>query len=85
MSHFLFASARLKNARVDAATPAQLLRADLLPEAWIAPPTVRQLRAPQLDPLAGGTPTAAKSHSYSPAPTRRSTSQVTRAIHHANN
>jgi transposase len=24
---------------------AQLLRADLLPEAWIAPPSVRQLRA----------------------------------------
>ena len=24
---------------------AQLLRADLLPEAWIAPPPVRQLRA----------------------------------------
>jgi Transposase IS116/IS110/IS902 family len=31
--------------RVDAATLAQLLRADLLPEAWIAPPAVRQLRA----------------------------------------
>jgi transposase len=39
------ASARLKNDRVDAATLAQLLRADLLPEAWIAPPAVRQLRA----------------------------------------
>jgi hypothetical protein len=25
---------------------AQLLRADLLPEAWIAPPPVQQLRAP---------------------------------------
>ena len=32
-------------AKVDAATLAQLLRADLLPEAWIAPPAVRQLRA----------------------------------------
>jgi transposase len=31
--------------KVDAATLAQLLRADLLPEAWIAPPAVRQLRA----------------------------------------
>jgi len=31
--------------RADAATLAQLLRADLLPEAWIAPPAVRQLRA----------------------------------------
>jgi Transposase IS116/IS110/IS902 family len=31
--------------KVDAATLAQLLRADLLPEAWIAPPEVRQLRA----------------------------------------
>jgi transposase len=39
------ASARLKNDKVDAAILAQLLRADLLPEAWIAPPSVRQLRA----------------------------------------
>src|ERR1700746_1493035 len=39
------ASARLKNDKVDAAIMAQLLRADLLPEAWIAPPHVRQLRA----------------------------------------
>jgi transposase len=31
------ASARLKNDKVDARTLAQLLRADLLPEAWIAP------------------------------------------------
>jgi transposase len=38
------ASARLKNDKVDAIL-AQLLRADLLPEAWIAPPPVRQLRA----------------------------------------
>jgi len=39
------ASARLKNDKVDAAILAQLLRADLLPEAWITPPPVRQLRA----------------------------------------
>ena len=39
------ASARLKNDKVDAAILAQLLRADLLPEAWIAPALVRQLRA----------------------------------------
>jgi transposase len=39
------ASARLNNDKVDAAILAQLLRADLLPEAWIAPPAVRQLRA----------------------------------------
>jgi transposase len=38
------AAARLKNDKVDAAILAQLLRADLLPEAWIAPPPVRQLR-----------------------------------------
>src|SRR5258708_11175813 len=38
-------SARLKNDKVDAAILAQLLRADVLPEAWIAPPAVRQLRA----------------------------------------
>ena len=39
------ASARLKNDKVDAAILARLLRADLLPEAWIAPAKVRQLRA----------------------------------------
>jgi transposase len=39
------ASARLKNDKVDAATLGQLLRADLLPEAWIAPKDVRELRA----------------------------------------
>ena len=39
------ASARLKNDKAGAAILAQLLRADLLPEAWIAPPKVRQLRA----------------------------------------
>jgi transposase len=39
------ASARLKNDKVDAATLAQLLRADLLPEAWIAPSATRDLRA----------------------------------------
>src|SRR6266550_1207573 len=39
------ASARLKNDKVDAAILAQLLRANLLPEAWIAPPPVRRLRA----------------------------------------
>src|SRR5215475_7464676 len=39
------ASARLKNDKADAAILGQLLRADLLPEAWIAPPPVRQLRA----------------------------------------
>ena len=39
------ASARLKNDKVDATILAQLLRADLLPEAWIAPAPVRQLRA----------------------------------------
>ncbi len=38
------ASARLKNDKVDAHILAQLLRADLLPEAWIAPPAVRELR-----------------------------------------
>jgi transposase len=39
------ASARLKNDKVDARTLAHLLRADLLPEAWIAPPQVRDQRA----------------------------------------
>jgi transposase len=39
------ASARLKNDKVDAATLAQLLRVDLLPEAWIAPQGTRDLRA----------------------------------------
>ena len=44
------ASARLKNDKVDAAILAQLLRADLLPEAWIAPaagpPAPRAAAAP---------------------------------------
>ncbi len=39
------ASARLKNDKVDAETLAQLLRGDLLPEAWIAPQPVGDLRA----------------------------------------
>jgi transposase len=39
------ASARLKNDKAGAAILGQLLRADLLPEAWIAPPPVRELRA----------------------------------------
>src|SRR5512132_4483681 len=39
------ASARLKNDKVDARTLAQLLGADLLPEAWIAPPEICDLRA----------------------------------------
>jgi transposase len=34
-----------RNDKADAATLAQLLRADLLPEAWIAPPEIRDLRA----------------------------------------
>jgi len=38
------AAARLKNDRVDARTLAHLLRTDLLPEAWIAPRPVRDLR-----------------------------------------
>jgi hypothetical protein len=40
------ASARLKNDKVDARTLAQLLRADLLPEAWIAPPSRSATCAP---------------------------------------
>jgi hypothetical protein len=39
------ASARGKNDKAGAAIVAQLLRADLLPEAWIGAPAVRQLRA----------------------------------------
>jgi transposase len=39
------ASARLQDDKVDAATLAQLLRADLLPQAWIAPQATRDLRA----------------------------------------
>jgi len=38
------ASARLKDDRVDARTLAHLLRSDLLPEAWLAPADVRDLR-----------------------------------------
>ncbi len=36
-------SARVKNGSVDAKTLAHLLRTNLLPEAWIAPPEVRVL------------------------------------------
>lgn len=39
------AVARLKNDKVDAATLAHLLRTDLLPEAWIASPDIREQRA----------------------------------------
>lgn len=39
------ASSRLKNDRVDARILAHLLRTDLLPESWIAPTDVRDLRA----------------------------------------
>ena len=39
------AHARLKNDKVAARTLAHLLRTDLLPEAWLAPPEVRELRA----------------------------------------
>ena len=39
------ASARLKSDEAGAEILAQLLRAELLPEAWIAPPAVRRLRA----------------------------------------
>ena len=38
------ASARLKNDKVDARMLAHLLRTELLPEAWIAPKEVRDLR-----------------------------------------
>ncbi len=38
------ASARVKNDSVDARTLAQLLRSGMLPEAWIAPPEVREAR-----------------------------------------
>jgi len=38
------AHARLKNDRVDARTLAQLLRTDFLPEAWIAPRPVKEVR-----------------------------------------
>ena len=38
------ASARVKNDAVDAETLAQLLRCDLLPESWMAPPEGREAR-----------------------------------------
>jgi hypothetical protein len=41
----VIASVRLKNDKVDAAALGQLLRADLLPEAWSPQPEARQLRA----------------------------------------
>jgi transposase len=39
------AAARVKTDAVDARTLAHLLRADLLPEAYVAPPEVRELRS----------------------------------------
>ena len=38
------ASARIKTDKIDATTLAQLLRADLIPQSYIAPPGVRDLR-----------------------------------------
>jgi transposase len=38
------ASARVKNDAIDARTLAHLLRTNLLPESWMAPPEVRELR-----------------------------------------
>jgi len=41
----LIAEARVKTDKVDVLTLAQLLRADMLPEVWVPPPHVRDLRA----------------------------------------
>jgi transposase len=41
----LIADARVKTDKVDVLTLAQLLRADMLPEVWVPPPHVRDLRA----------------------------------------
>jgi transposase len=41
----LIADARVKTDKVDVLTLAQLLRADMLPEIWVPPPHVRDLRA----------------------------------------
>jgi transposase len=41
----LIAEARVKTDKADVLTLAQLLRADMLPEVWVPPPHVRELRA----------------------------------------
>jgi transposase len=41
----LIADARVKTDKVDVLTLAQLLRADMLPEVWVPPPHIRDLRA----------------------------------------
>jgi hypothetical protein len=41
----LIAEARVKTDNVDVLTLAQLLRADMLPEVWVPPSHVRDLRA----------------------------------------
>ena len=41
----LIADARVKTDKVDVLTLAHLLRADMLPEVWVPPPPVRDLRA----------------------------------------
>ena len=38
------AAARIKTDKIDATTLAQLLRADLIPQSYIAPPEIRDLR-----------------------------------------
>ena len=64
------ASARLKNNKVDAAILAQLLRADLLPEAWIAPPKVRSARCCGTGPAwSGSAPSSATGSTRSPPTT----------------
>jgi transposase len=41
----LIAASRVKTDKIDVLTLAQLLRADMLPEVWVPPPHVRDLRA----------------------------------------
>src|SRR5215216_2785648 len=49
----LIAEARVKTDKVDVLTLAQLLRADMLPEVWVPPAHVRELRAALPSPPAG--------------------------------
>lgn len=67
----LVADARVKTDRVDVLTLANLLRADLLPEVWVPPTHVRELRAA----LASPAPDWAANHGQEPPAERAAPSE----------
>ena len=70
------AAARLKDDRVDARTLAQLLRAELLPEAWIAPrPSATSVACCATGPRWSGWPPRSSAESMRSWPTAASASR----------